>query len=317
LIVQLLIGIALTANRSFFPVFVSERLGYATVFVSSLVATQQVAGMISALIGGSLCDVLGPKRTLLVGLLGYGLGSLTFLIGEPWLVAVLWACSGLAMGMHTLGGMAYLMEAASPRRLGTFSALYNWGITIGGALASPMLGVVLDRRGFGTLGAVLVTLAVATTCGAAVALSSVRSGRSNQTRHLGQTLLSYRTIIRRPPIALLGLLRFLPTCYWGMAGVLIPLLINRLASSKTTIAWFAATSQVLAALSQFAVGRAADRWGRKAPTIVALGVLVGSCLGMAVFADRLWSFFTFGVTATMAAWSLSTLMISPTEATYG
>jgi len=92
-----------------------------------------------------------------------------------------------------------------------------------------------------------------------------------------------------------------------MATVLIPLLINRTARSKTAVAWYATLSLITASLAQVLAGRAADRWGRRGPTLVAFGVLVISAVGLAGSAAHLWSFYTFGVLEACAAWSLSTL----------
>jgi MFS family permease len=116
--------------------------------------------------------------------------------------------------------------------------------------------------------------------------------------------------VRRPTVIILGLLRFLPTCYWGMAGVLIPLLIHRKAGDKTAVALYATISLVMASLAQMLAGRTADRWGRRGPTLVAFGLLIFSTIGLASFATYLWSFYLFGVLAACAAWSLSTLMPS-------
>jgi MFS family permease len=120
--------------------------------------------------------------------------------------------------------------------------------------------------------------------------------------------LSYRRLLRRPIIAWLGLLRFLPTCYWGMMTVLVPLLMNRMASTKTSIALYATVSQLLASIAQALAGEAADRWGSRWPTFLSFGGVVVSGFGLALFPSELWSFYLFGVLGTGAAWSLSTLM---------
>ena len=118
----------------------------------------------------------------------------------------------------------------------------------------------------------------------------------------------YGDLLRRPIIRVLGLLRFLPTCYYGAVTVLIPLLISRLAGNKTAVALYATVSQVMAALTQLASGWAADRFGRRMPTLLSFGMLVAGSLGLAVFAHHLWAYFVFGTLGTSAAWSLSALI---------
>ena len=304
LIVQLLSGIVLLPQRSFFPIYMEERLEYTMVSVSAFVALGQLLGMIASVVGGTLCDSMGRKWTLVLGLTGFIFGSLAYLIRVPWLVILLWSISGFGLGFHTLGGQSYLIDAAGPERLGVLSALYNWGFTIGGTLSSPGAGIVLDRRGFSAFGMVLLVLSLVATLGTMAFLPRLQN--SGIRRELGG-LRGYRDIVRRPVVVILGLLRFLPTCYYGMATVLIPLLINRTARSKTAVAWYATLSLITASLAQVLVGRAADRWGRRGPTLVAFGVLVISAVGLAGSAAHLWSFYTFGVLEACAAWSLSTL----------
>jgi len=308
LTVQVLVGAVVMPTRAFFPVFLQEQLKYTTVFVSTLVAARQVAGILSAVIGGSLADTLGPKRTLLLGLGGYIVASATFFFRSPWIVTLLWCASGLAMSMHTLGGMSYLIAITDKERLGTFSALYSWGMTAGSAVSNPLLGVVLDRQGYSHFGGILIGFMAVAVIVAGALLPNVRKVEPDKVRSLTGTLLEYATIVRRPLVALLGLMRFLPTCYWGMAGVLIPLLIYRLAGNKTSVAIYDMVSQIAASVAQILVGQAVDHWGRKWPQVGTLSLLVIATLGLALFANQLWGVYVFGVLAACAAWSLSTLI---------
>lgn len=305
--VLLLSGIVIAPQAAFFPIFVEEQLGYEEVVVSTIISIGQFMGMIAAVIGGALCDTLGRKWTLILGLFGFVLGSLIYLTRAPWLVVLLRAFAGMGLGFHTLGGMSYLIDAAGPERLGMFSALYNWGFTLGGALSSPVAGVILDKWGFGPLGLVLFVVSLATMLVAVTFLPRLQR-KSETVPSWSESLLGYREILRRPVIAILGLLRFLPTCYYGMASVLNPLLINRLAGSKTAVALYTTLSFMLATLAQALIGRAADRWGRRWPTLAGFGVLIISIVGQASFSTHLWSFYVFGVLGICAAWSLATLL---------
>jgi len=306
LIVQLLSGVVLFPQRSFFPIYLEEQLRYAAVLISAFVAMGRLLGMVASVIGGALCDGLGRKWTLVLGLMGFVFGGLMYVIRAPWAVALLWALSGLGLGFHALGGQSYLIDAAMPEHLGLLSALYHWGFTIGGALSSPGAGVVLDQRGFGTFGLALTAIALATLWGTAAFLPPNRP--KARASALSGSLFGYGEIARRPTVLLLGLVRFLPTCYYGMASMLNPLLINRMAGSKTAVAMYTTSSLVTATLAQIAAGRAADRWGRRRPTLIAFGTLLTSAIGQAASATHLWSFYTFGVLGISAAWALSTLL---------
>ena len=107
---------------------------------------------------------------------------------------------------------------------------------------------------------------------------------------------------------MLLVLRFLPTVCYGMMGVLIPLLIHRIAGHKTTVALYGTASLVAASTAQLVAGRAADRLGRRWPTLLSFGMLIAAAIGLGLFSQRLWGVIAFGVLANSAAWALSALM---------
>ncbi len=113
---------------------------------------------------------------------------------------------------------------------------------------------------------------------------------------------------RRPVMRLLMALRFLPTIYYGMSIVLIPLMINHLAGNKTTVALYSTVGLIVASIAQLLTGRAADRFGHRRPTLVGYAALIVAALGLAAFADQLWGVFLFGVMGLAVAWSLAALM---------
>jgi MFS family permease len=123
-----------------------------------------------------------------------------------------------------------------------------------------------------------------------------------------EALAGYVEIVKQPVVRRLGLLRFLPTCYYGMAMVLIPLLINAETDSKTSVAIFATSSQILATLAQLVVGRVADRIGPRLPTLSAMSAVLAAAVGLALYAGQLWGLYVFGILGIAAAWALSTLM---------
>ena len=308
LIVQLLSGIVLLPQSFFFPIYLEEQLGYTAAFLSAFVAVGRFLGMIASVVGGALADAVGRKGTLLLGLAGIMLGGLMYLTRSPWLVFVIWSVSGIGGGLHTVGGQSYLIDAAGSQHLGVYSALYHWGFTLGGALSSPAAGLVLDKGGFDSFGLALLGISLATMVGAIAILPGLMRGTGASVTSWSGTLFGYREVLRRRAVRLLGLLRFLPTCYYGMASVLNPLLINRAADSKTAVAAYGTITLIAATLAQILAGRAADRWGSKRPTLLTYEVLVVAILGQALFAAHLWSYYVFGVLGICAAWALSTLM---------
>jgi MFS family permease len=112
----------------------------------------------------------------------------------------------------------------------------------------------------------------------------------------------------RPVARLLIALRFLPTIYYGMSVVLLPLMINHLAGNKTTVAIYSTVSLIVASAAQLLTGRAADHLGHRRPTLIGYGAMIGAVLGLAAFAGQLWGVILFGVLGTSAAWSVAALL---------
>jgi DHA1 family inner membrane transport protein len=263
--------------------------------------------MLASLVGGTLSDRLGRKWTLLLGNVGFILGGLLFLTPKLGWIGLLGGVSGFCMGLHTLGGQSYLVDAAPSGYLGLSTALYNWGYTLGGALSSPAAGHILDQWGYGAFGGALTGFALL-----AVALNALylpRLGAPAGHEQAGtKALFGYGALARRPIVVLLVAMRFLPTLAYGAASVFLPLLLDSAGASKTVIAAYVTVSQAVASLAQVIVGRAADRWGGKWPTLFVYAVFVVSVLGTGSLAGRLWAVFAFGTAAAAAAWSLSTLL---------
>jgi MFS family permease len=308
LTLQLMGGMMLSPHRTFFPIY-AEGLGYSAIAISAMSTARMAMALLASLVGGTLCDSLGRKWTLLLGNLGFLTGSLLFLTPSAWGIGILWALSGFSMGLHTLGGQSYLMDNATPRYLGVLTAFFNWGYTLGGALSSPVVGFLLERWDYGVFGGALTVLAMSTIAVNAFLLPHGPIPATGR-RFSPKNLFGYGDIARRPPVILLSLLRILPTVYWGAASVFMPLLLSAAGATVTGVAWYAASSQVVASLGQVLVGRAADRYGAKWPTVITFAALVICVLGTGILPHRLWSVFAFGIGGTAAAWSLSTLLPS-------
>lgn len=306
LLLQLLAGAWILPQGSFFPIYLEERLRYAPVFIAGMVALGQASGMVAALLGGGLSDALGSKRVLVLGLLGSAAASLVFQTRFPLFIAALWSVSGAAVSLQTLGGSSYLTRMADPRRLGLLSALYALSLTLGGALGSPAAGLILDSAGFG-----LYQLAGLGLMATAAVLAVTLLPAQETERHgegVSQALGSMLQMARRPVVQLLAALRFLPTIYYGMSAVLVPLMINHLAGNKTTVAIYGTASLIVASGAQLLVGRAADRFGHRWPTLAGYSALIVVALGLAASARQLWGVFLFGILGNAVAWSLAALL---------
>jgi len=304
--VQFLSGVWILTQMSFFPIYLEEVLRLTPLALAAIVASGQAAGMVAALWGGGLSDSLGSKRVLVIGLAGSVLASLVF--QSEWLlpVVLLWMLGGAMGSLHTLGGASYLTRAAHPQRLGLLSALFALCMTVGGALGSPLAGWLLDTSGFRLYGWVGTGLVLITLAAALLLLPALGSER-DVTQQPGRDMLG---MARRPAVRMLIGLRFLPTLYYGMSGILIPLMIHELAGNKTTVALYGAASLIIASAAQLLAGRAADRFGHRWPPLIGYGALIVAALGVALFADHLWGVIAFGILGAAAAWSLASLLFT-------
>ncbi len=308
LVLQLLSGMILAPHMTFFPLYLND-LGYSPLLIANLAAAKQTAGLVSSLLGGTLSDWLGRKRTLLLGIFGLLLSSNAFISRSLAWIGILWVLGGLGSGLHTLGGQSYLIDAAAPAYLGLTSALYNWGYTLGGVLSSPIAGALLDRWNYQVFGKALVVfslLALGTTQFILPRVRSVRRASRLDFKHF----FGYQEIATRPSVHLLVALRFLPTLAYAMMLLLVPLLLDAAGANHTTIAWYATTSWLAASLAQALVGWAADRWGPKLATSLAFSTLLAGVVGLGFGHAGLWAVFLFGTLGIAAAWSLSTLLPS-------
>ena len=245
---------------------------------------------------------------LVLGLVGGALASLAFQTTIPGLVAILWMVGGLASAFRTLGGSSYLTRIADPRSLGLLAALYALSLTVGGSLGNPISGMILDTRGFRTFGLMVLALTMLTVPGVLAALPRQEMRQPAERGARRAFWVNALELVRRPVVVMLVGLRFLPTVFYGMASVFIPLLINDVTGSKTTVAVYTSATLVAASGAQLLSGRAADRFGHRWPTLIAFAIMILSALGLAAFPTQLWGIFGFGVLGNAAAWALSALM---------
>jgi MFS family permease len=123
-----------------------------------------------------------------------------------------------------------------------------------------------------------------------------------------ETVAGYRRIMRRREVQLLVGLRLLPTCYWGVATLLVPVLLYRASHQLSTASYFTGISLALAAGCQLLTGRVADRVGRRAPVVLLTSLIVVAAVLTGLFAGSVPGLYASGILGACAAWSLSTLM---------
>lgn len=300
-------------QMAFFLIYLQEQLGLPPVAISSIVSGAQVAGLVAALLAGWLTGKIGVKWVLVCGLLLSGVSSFVFYThGLGWIV-LLWFIGGGGAAWTTVGGSSALTRLTERQALGVLSAIYALSMTLGGAIGNPLAGVLIERQGFNAFGWAAMSLAVLAALVVVFGMTDLRKAEAvpaaPQVPVAPQPLHhSLLPLLRQAQVRLLIGLRGLPTLFYGMLSVLIPLLINDLSQSKVTVAAYGTVSLIVASAAQLLAGRAADRWGAFGPTLVAYSAVIISGCALFLGAGRLDVLFIFGILGNAAAWSLSTLM---------
>lgn len=301
--VQLLTGMLLMPLTNFGSIYLNEVMNYSLQQVAIVIALGQVVGMIASIVGGSLSDRQGHKWILFFGVSGVAISSLLYIVRVPGIVIFLWCLTQAGNGLSVPSGQGYLTLVSSAGVLGLASALYNWGYTIGGAVGIPIAALILGEDDFTTLGFALFGFGMFAIFIASI-LPHVRSDDALD-ESTPQTV-GYRVLFRRDLIVLI-LLRFLPTCFYGVM-TLLPLVIKQQSGSNEAVAWYVTGSSIFATLTQLVAGRMADKYGVKLPTQLAFGVILLAILGLILTGQSLWGLYIFGALGLGAAWALSTLL---------
>ncbi|HNT73568.1 MAG TPA: MFS transporter [Anaerolineae bacterium] len=304
LAVQLLNGMMLMPGRNFISIYLNEIMEYPVRQVAQVMAWGQVVGMVASVVGGILSDRWGHKMLLMLGVAATALSNLLYVLHVPWAVSALWGLGSAGLGLATLSSQGYLTLAAGAGALGVFSALYNWGYTIGGAVGNPLAVAILGENRYAALGLALTGFGALTVLATGFLPRLRPRPRPQETQPAPD---GYGALLRRPRLLVLGLLRFLPTCYYGVT-TLLPLLIKQQGGSNVAVAWYAAGSSIFASLTQLAAGRLADRRGVRVPALFAFGVMLAAIVGTLLTAHSVWGLYLFGALGVGAAWALSTLL---------
>jgi MFS family permease len=216
------------------------------------ISTYAAGALIGAIPAGLATTRLGPKRTVLAGLVLMTAASLGFaLAGNVWALGASRLFQGIGSSFSWAGGLAWVIAAAPRERRGALLGT-AMGAAVFGALLGPVVGALAGI--VGTRPAFLgVTVAGAVLVGWAAATPGVAPER--QTLRAGLLAVRERSLLA-------GLwLIMLPALLFGVLIVLVPLQLNGQGWGTTT-----AVETVLNPL----LGRLTDRQGLMRPVRAAL-----------------------------------------------
>jgi MFS family permease len=253
-------------------------------YVSALELSKAEAGVLSAsyaagtlvfsLPAGLLAARIGPRRTVIAGLLLLGCSSVVFGFANEFLLldAARFA-QGASGALIWSGALTWLVTAAPPERRGAVigTAL---GTAVAGALLGPALGALAAEVGTefvfsGVLGVALVLVFLA------ARLPEGEVPEPQDLRVVAETILSRPILTGTAFVAI-------PSVMFGAVEVLAPLQIAGLGGGHTLIAGgFIAGAALEAVLAPIAGGYS-DRAGRRTPYVAGLSICAVAMVAVAM-----------------------------------
>jgi MFS family permease len=255
------------------PGYVDE-LGLSKAQAGILSASYAAGTLVASLPAGYVASRVGPRRSVICGLLLLGVSSLVF--GQVHQILPLDAArftQGMAGALIWAGALTWLITTAPEESRGSVigTAL---GTAVAGALLGPVLGALAASVGtelvFGSVLVIALALAYA-----ASRLPEAGTPERQGLREVTAVLLS-RTVLTAAAFVAV------PSVMFGAIEVLVPLRIDALGGGHGVIAaGFIAGAGLEAALAPIA-GRFSDRVGRRMPYVVGLTICAVAMLGVAL-----------------------------------
>jgi len=273
----LLVGAIVFVDTMFFAALTpllpqyADDLGLSKAGAGLLAASYALGALVGGIPGGISAARFGVRPTVLVGLAGMAVTTVTFGFADSiWLLDTARFLQGVASSFSWTASLAWLVAAAPPDRRGeTIGAAM--GAAIVGALFGPVLGGIASVTGTGPAFASVAVLA--SVLGVAAWRTPAFTPEHPQPFSRLVGALRDRRIVASIWFVLV------PALLFGALNVLGPLRLDVLGLSALAIGatWLIAAS-FEAALSPL-IGRFSDRRGRLAPLRVGL---VGSAATTAV-----------------------------------
>jgi MFS family permease len=252
-------------------------------YVDELSLSKAQAGLLSAayaagtLIGslpaGFVASRVGPRKTVVAGLLLLGCSSVVFgFASEINLLDGARFTQGIAGALIWSGALTWLITTAPEEKRGSVigTAL---GTAIAGALLGPALGAVAGSIGtepvFGSM--LVITLALS--------LGALRmpETKAPETQTLSEVV---GTLVSRPVLEAAAFV-CVPSVMFGAIEVLVPLRIDALGGGQGVIAAGFIVGAGLEAILAPLAGRLSDRIGRRSPYVIGLLVCAAAMIAIA------------------------------------
>ena len=221
--------------------------------------------LVSALPAGWLAARIGPRRTMIAGLVGIGTFSPIFGFAENiWLLDASRFMQGASGALMWAGAVTWVVTASPKSRRGEMIGSIIAAAVVGELLGAP-IGALAHEIGTGPVFATVFVLAAGLI---AVALSI-----PDATGVVRQPVREAVAITRRSNIPRLVLVLAGPSLAFGFLVVVAPLKMDDLGAAPWLIAASFALGAAVEAIVGPWIGRISDRIGRMGPYMIGLAVM--------------------------------------------
>jgi MFS family permease len=255
------------------PDYVSD-LGLSKAQAGVLSAAYAAGTLLASLPAGLLAARVGPRRTVICGLLLLGCASVVFGFAEHFLLLdAARLTQGAAGALIWSGALTWLVTESPAEHRGSVigTAL---GTAVAGALLGPALGAVAAAVGTEWVFSAVLGVAIALALFAA-RLPEAAAPERQDLRRVVESMFSRPILIATAFVAI-------PSVMFGAIEVLAPLQIADLGGGHALIAGgFIAGAALEAVLAPMA-GRYSDRAGRRLPFMVGLSICAVAMAAVAI-----------------------------------
>ena len=270
-------GVVIGPFLPFLGIFVRDELGADQTITGNYRAITAILMGITGLLGAVASDRLGPKLSLVVGLLSTAAAACVFIVASEWMLILLAILHGGGHGLVTVGGETYLVRAARARRVGAASAAYFLGSTMGSAVGAAGGGAILDATSFATLGRLMLAASLMMTAAALIWLPRIAPAQVAR-MGLSEMLAGYVSMLRRGYVRPFIAIELLRSIFWATAALAMPFVVATLTGSNAAAGYFAGLSLLAGMVAMLVAGPVSDRIGRKH---IFTGLIASMALGSA------------------------------------
>jgi MFS family permease len=255
------------------PDYVSQ-LGLSKAQAGILSASYAAGTLLASLPAGLLAARIGPRRTVIAGLLLLGVASVAFGFAQTFaLLDAARLVQGGAGALIWSGALTWLIGEFPAERRGSVigTAL---GTAVAGALLGPALGALAAEAGTEVIFSAVLGVALV------LALIAARTPEPEapERQELGEVV---ETILTKPILVATSFVA-IPSVMFGAVDVLAPLQIADLGGSTALIAGGFIVGAALEGVLAPVTGRFSDRAGRRLPFMVGLTICAVAMAAIAV-----------------------------------